>query len=106
MRLNLKQNDNQLNGSFQQTPILVLNVSKKMIASIFFKYCSSANVVLEDRKRVPGDWCILICLPKVFGKVREERLRIKLVLHQDKQKWTVINYKYYENNSIFFGNNC
>lgn len=61
----------------------VRSVGKKMIASFFSKSGSVANIPLEDRKTVTADWYTTICLPKVFEKVRQNRPRSNIVLHQD-----------------------
>jgi [histone H3]-lysine36 N-dimethyltransferase SETMAR len=59
------------------------SAGKKMIASFFKKIGPVVSVALENRRTVNAEWYTTICLPTVFEKVRQNRPRSRIVLHQD-----------------------
>uniref|UniRef100_A0A0R3NWT8 Histone-lysine N-methyltransferase SETMAR n=1 Tax=Drosophila pseudoobscura pseudoobscura TaxID=46245 RepID=A0A0R3NWT8_DROPS len=42
-----------------------------------------ATVPLEKRRTVNSEWYTTICLPEVFGEIRKNNCRARIILHHD-----------------------
>ena len=60
------------------------NTSKQMVACFFAKTGHAATVPLEHRRTVNSEWYNIICLPKVFGEIRETNKRRRIIVYHDK----------------------
>lgn len=71
---------------FEENPTKVTrsrSVAKQMVACFFTKTGHVATVALENQKTVNSAWYTTICLPEVFGKLRETNLKRRIILHHD-----------------------
>lgn len=59
------------------------SVKKQMVAFFFTKIGPVATVALENQKTVNSEWYTTICLPEVFGKLRETNPKRRIILHHD-----------------------
>lgn len=59
------------------------STSKQMVACFFGKTGHIATVPLEQRRTVNSEWYTTICLPEVFGKIRETNPQRRIILHHD-----------------------
>jgi histone-lysine N-methyltransferase SETMAR len=71
---------------FEENPTKVTrsrSVAKQMVACFFTKTGHVATVPLEHKKTVNSAWYTTICLPEVFGKLRETNPKRRIILHHD-----------------------
>lgn len=71
---------------FEENPTKVTrsrSVAKRMVACFFTKTGHVATVPLENQKTVNSAWYTSICLPEVFGKLRETNPNRRIILHHD-----------------------
>lgn len=71
---------------FEEKPTKVVrarSVGKQMVACFFTKTGHVATVPLESQKTVNSAWYTTICLPEVFGKLRENNPNRRIILHHD-----------------------
>lgn len=62
------------------------SVGKKMVATFFSKSGHVTTLPLEEQRTVTALWYTTICLPKVFAKLQERRMKTRLrriILHHD-----------------------
>ena len=59
------------------------STSRQMVACFFRTTGYVATVPLVQRRTINSEWYTTICLPEVFGKIRETNRRRRIILHQD-----------------------
>ena len=85
-----KVNSSRLYGVWvfqdEQNPTKVFrarSTSKQMVACFFRKTGHVATVPLVQRRTINSEWYTTICLPEVFGKIRETNRRRRIILRKD-----------------------
>lgn len=71
---------------FEENPTKVVrarSTAKQMVACFFTKTGHVATVALENQKTVNSAWYTTICLPKVFGELRKNNAKRRIILHHD-----------------------
>lgn len=59
------------------------STSKQMVACFFGMSGHIATVPLVERKTVNSEWYTTTCLPKVFGEIRKNNFKRRIILHHD-----------------------
>jgi histone-lysine N-methyltransferase SETMAR len=59
------------------------STAKQMVACFFTKTGHVATVALENQKTVNSAWYTTICLPEVFGELRRNNAKRRIILHHD-----------------------
>lgn len=71
-------------GELNPTKVARARSTSKQMVACFFRISGPVTIVpLVERKTVNSEWYTTICLPEVFGELRKDNRRRRIILHHD-----------------------